>query len=197
MHGWWREHYRVQKTNGKSKDLGGADFSPLNSKPFEFLLYKRPQIRTECLGIERALKSNFSIGITLHSLQGNAVAHQPDRIVWSKLQRNLIMRNRLVVAILALQQRRQECLVIGLRIGIGQGLLQSCGRFCNRAALHLQLAKEESEDPESAARGGDIGYVLHGVASPASLAALPAVSPASLAAHARPERRRRMLPLVP
>jgi parvulin-like peptidyl-prolyl isomerase len=29
-----------------------------------------------------------------------------------------------------------------------------------------KVAKEESEDPESAARGGDIGYVLHGVASP-------------------------------
>jgi peptidyl-prolyl cis-trans isomerase D len=29
-----------------------------------------------------------------------------------------------------------------------------------------KIAKEESEDPESAARGGDIGYVLHGVASP-------------------------------
>jgi parvulin-like peptidyl-prolyl isomerase len=29
-----------------------------------------------------------------------------------------------------------------------------------------KLAKEESEDPESAARGGDIGYVLHGVAPP-------------------------------
>jgi parvulin-like peptidyl-prolyl isomerase len=27
-----------------------------------------------------------------------------------------------------------------------------------------KIAKEESEDPESAARGGDIGYVLHGVA---------------------------------
>lgn len=27
-----------------------------------------------------------------------------------------------------------------------------------------KVAKEESEDPESAARGGDIGYVLHGVA---------------------------------
>lgn len=31
-----------------------------------------------------------------------------------------------------------------------------------------KVAKEESEDPESAARGGDIGYVLHGVA-PAEL----------------------------
>jgi parvulin-like peptidyl-prolyl isomerase len=31
-----------------------------------------------------------------------------------------------------------------------------------------KIAKEESEDPESAARGGDIGYVLHGVA-PAEL----------------------------
>lgn len=29
-----------------------------------------------------------------------------------------------------------------------------------------KVAKEESEDPESAARGGDIGYVLHGVAPP-------------------------------
>ena len=29
-----------------------------------------------------------------------------------------------------------------------------------------KVTKEESEDPESAARGGDIGYVLHGVASP-------------------------------
>jgi parvulin-like peptidyl-prolyl isomerase len=29
-----------------------------------------------------------------------------------------------------------------------------------------KVAKEESEDPESAAHGGDIGYVLHGVASP-------------------------------
>jgi parvulin-like peptidyl-prolyl isomerase len=29
-----------------------------------------------------------------------------------------------------------------------------------------KVAKEESEDPESAARGGDIGYVLHGVAAP-------------------------------
>lgn len=30
-----------------------------------------------------------------------------------------------------------------------------------------KVAKEESEDPDSAARGGDIGYVLHGVAPPA------------------------------
>ncbi len=29
-----------------------------------------------------------------------------------------------------------------------------------------KIAKDESEDPESAARGGDIGYVLHGVAPP-------------------------------
>jgi parvulin-like peptidyl-prolyl isomerase len=29
-----------------------------------------------------------------------------------------------------------------------------------------KVAKEESEDPESAAHGGDIGYVFHGVASP-------------------------------
>lgn len=29
-----------------------------------------------------------------------------------------------------------------------------------------KVAKEESEDPESASRGGDIGYVLHGVAPP-------------------------------
>jgi peptidyl-prolyl cis-trans isomerase C len=29
-----------------------------------------------------------------------------------------------------------------------------------------KVAKDESEDPESAARGGDIGYVLHGVAPP-------------------------------
>ena len=29
-----------------------------------------------------------------------------------------------------------------------------------------KVAKEESEDPESAARSGDIGYVLHGVAPP-------------------------------
>lgn len=29
-----------------------------------------------------------------------------------------------------------------------------------------KLAREESEDPESAARGGDIGYVLRGVAAP-------------------------------
>ncbi|HEX4048818.1 MAG TPA: peptidylprolyl isomerase [Elusimicrobiota bacterium] len=29
-----------------------------------------------------------------------------------------------------------------------------------------KIAADESEDPDSAARGGDIGYVLHGVASP-------------------------------
>ena len=55
------------------------------------------------------------------------------------------MRNRLVVAILALQQRRQECLVIGLRIGIGQGFSQCCCCLCNRAALHLQARQHHGE----------------------------------------------------
>lgn len=39
-------------------------------------------------------------------------------------------------------------------------------RLIEGAASFAEIAREESEDPESAARGGDAGYVLRGVAPP-------------------------------
>src|SRR3989338_3109097 len=90
------------------------------SKPLEFLLHKFAQFRAEHLCLKRALECVLCFGVALHRLQGNAVAHQPDTIIRSELQYGSIMLDRIIVAILALEQRREESLVIGLLAGKGQ-----------------------------------------------------------------------------
>ena len=61
------------------------------------------------------------------------------------MQRNLIVGDRLLVPVLALQQCGKKCLITSLLVRIRQGFFQRRRCLLNRTALHLQARQQHGE----------------------------------------------------